>query len=270
MTRIGRQEIYTWLHNNQDRNKRKLSGVGASAIFACVGGMLDAFTYLGHGRVFANSMTGNVVLLGVDVMQEDWHQALRHLFPICSFLVGIWAARSFYVDAVFGKIRNPDLGVLTLEITLFGAIGCLPDESSDFLITTPIAFAASLQSEAFRRVAGFPFNSTFTTGTLRTLSESVFDFLFDNSQLAARRMVRTFSVICSMFLLGATTGAFMTQRLHNKTLWIVSLVLAFLWVRLIQRIPAVDRSSVETTCRHPSKGRRRIDTTAKEHPLWQR
>jgi uncharacterized membrane protein YoaK (UPF0700 family) len=270
MTRIGRQEIYACLHNNRDRSKRLLSGVGASAVFACVGGILDAFTYFGHGRVFANSMTGNVVLLGVNVMQADWHQALRHLFPICSFFVGISAARIFYVDAVFGKIRNPDLAVLTLEIGLFGAIGCLPDASSDFLITTPIAFAASLQSEAFRRVAGFPFNSTFTTGNLRTLSESVFDFLFDNSQLAARRMVRTFSVICSMFLLGATTGAFLTQRLHNKTLWIVSLVLAFLWVRLIQRIPAVDRSSVETTCRHPSKGRRRIDTTAKEHPLWQR
>src|SRR6187402_1432230 len=28
------------------------------------GGFLDAFTYVGHGRVFANAMTGNVVLLG--------------------------------------------------------------------------------------------------------------------------------------------------------------------------------------------------------------
>jgi hypothetical protein len=46
MTRTGRQEIYTCLHNNRDRNKRQLSGVGASAVFACVGGILDAFTFL--------------------------------------------------------------------------------------------------------------------------------------------------------------------------------------------------------------------------------
>jgi uncharacterized membrane protein YoaK (UPF0700 family) len=268
----------------QDRNKRQLSGVGASAVFACVGGILDAFTYFGHGRVFANSMTGNVVLLGVDVMQEDWHQALRHLFPICSFFVGISAARMFFVHCLSGSIQNPDLAVLTIEIVLLGAIGCLPDASSDFLITTTIAFAASLQSEAFRSA-----NSTFTTGNLRTLSESGFDFLFDNSQFAARRMVRIFSVICSMFLFGAITGAFMTQRLHNKTLWIVSLMLALLWVRLIpsstrgktsaftnelgdeaKPMRAVSRSSVETTCRHPSERRRRIITTIKEHPIWQR
>jgi uncharacterized membrane protein YoaK (UPF0700 family) len=288
MTRTGRQEIYTCLHNNWDRNKRRLSGVGASAVFACVGGILDAFTYFGHGRVFANSMTGNVVLLGVNVIQADSHQALRHLFPICSFFVGISAARISYVERSSGKIRNPDRAVLTLEIGLFGAIGCLPDASSDFLITTPIAFVASLQSEAFRRVEGFPFNSTFTTGNLRTLSESVFDFLFDNSQLAAGRMVRIFSVICSSFLLGAITGSFMTQRLQNKTLWIVSLMLAFLWVRLIpstrgktsafinelgdaaKPMRAVSRSSVETTCRHLLERRRRITTTIKEHPLWQR
>jgi hypothetical protein len=168
----GRQEIYTSLDNDWDRNDardrlppvrgnvmpgRQLSGVGASAIFACVGGILDAFTYFGHGRVFANSMTGNVVLLGVNVMQKDWHQALRHLFPICSFFVGISAARSFYMHPLSGKIQDPDLAVLTLEMALFGAIGCLPDASSDFLITNTIAFAASLQSEAFRSVEGFPF-----------------------------------------------------------------------------------------------------------------
>jgi uncharacterized membrane protein YoaK (UPF0700 family) len=269
MTRIGRQETYTCLHNNRDRSKRLLSGVGATAVFACVGGILDAFTYFGHGRVFANSMTGNVVLLGVNVMQADWHQALRHLFPICSFFVGISAARLFYMERLSGRIRNPELAVLTLEIGLFGTIGCLPEASSDFLITTTTAFAASLQSEAFRRVEGFPFSSTFTTGNLRTLSESVFDFLFDKRQLIAGRMVRIFSVICSLFFLGALTGALMTQRLHNKTLWIVSLMLALLWVRLIPRtrgktsaftnrladaakpMSGVSRSSVETTCRHP-------------------
>jgi uncharacterized membrane protein YoaK (UPF0700 family) len=142
---------------------------------------------------------------------------------------------------------------------------------SDSLITTTIAFAASLQSEAFRGAEDFPFNSTFTTGSLRTLSESVFDFLFDNGQLAVRRMARIFSVICSIFLFGVITGAFMTQRLHNKTLWIVSLTLAFLWMRLIPRtkgrtsaftaepgdaakpMRAVSRSSVETTGRHPPR-----------------
>jgi uncharacterized membrane protein YoaK (UPF0700 family) len=36
-----------------------------SAVMASAGGFLDAFTYVGHGHVFANAITGNVVLLGV-------------------------------------------------------------------------------------------------------------------------------------------------------------------------------------------------------------
>jgi uncharacterized membrane protein YoaK (UPF0700 family) len=33
------------------------------------GGFPDAFTYLGHGKVFANSMTGNIVLLAARLLQ---------------------------------------------------------------------------------------------------------------------------------------------------------------------------------------------------------
>src|ERR1700730_1422623 len=53
-----------------------------AALLAAAGGFLDAFTYVGHGHVFANAMTGNVVLLAVSAVSGDGRQALAHLLPI--------------------------------------------------------------------------------------------------------------------------------------------------------------------------------------------
>jgi uncharacterized membrane protein YoaK (UPF0700 family) len=61
-------------------------------MLATAGGFLDGFTYVGHGHVFANAMTGNVVLLGISFMSGSWDTAFNHLPPILAFLLGISAA----------------------------------------------------------------------------------------------------------------------------------------------------------------------------------
>ena len=38
-----------------------------AALLTLSGGYLDAYTYVGHGHVFANTMTGNVALLGINL-----------------------------------------------------------------------------------------------------------------------------------------------------------------------------------------------------------
>src|SRR5450432_4564827 len=65
----------------------QLPGLMENAVLAAAGGFLDAFTYIGHGHVFANAMTGNVVLLGINAVGRNWHQSFRHLPPILAFLV---------------------------------------------------------------------------------------------------------------------------------------------------------------------------------------
>ncbi len=205
-----------------------------SSVLAAVGGMLDSFMYLGHGHVFANSMTGNVVLLAVNTMQREWTQAVRHILPIVSFIVGISTAKAFVVPPVAPAVRDPELAVLALEIVMFGILGFLPDTTSDFLITISIAFAASFQTEVFRNVRGYSYNSTFTTGNLRTFSESLFAWLLRRTSEPAGKL-RTFAVICAVFFMGAFGGAFLTPLLHNRTLWVVCFLLAFLPGRLIVR-----------------------------------
>lgn len=202
----------------------RLTGLAVSSVFAGAGGLLDAFTYFGHGHAFANSMTGNVVLLGVNLVQMDWRPALQHGIALCSFVLGVSTAR---------WIRN-DLATLGLEIAIIAAVAFMPAAVSNVCVTFCIAFAASLQIEAFKIVEGYPYNSTFTTGNLRTLVESAFDWI-SKRQDRSPGMARAFAVLVASFFVGALAGTILTPILHNRTLWVVVLALAYPLRLLISR-----------------------------------
>jgi uncharacterized membrane protein YoaK (UPF0700 family) len=55
-------------------------------LLAATGGLLDAVVYLNHGHVFANSMSGNVIFLGIAVLGRDWGDIVPYLLPLAGFL----------------------------------------------------------------------------------------------------------------------------------------------------------------------------------------
>jgi uncharacterized membrane protein YoaK (UPF0700 family) len=203
-----------------------------SALLALIGGFLDGFTYVGHGHVFANAMTGNVVLLGVYGIARSWEQSFRHLPPIAAFLLGVCVARAILLPRMRQFFRYPYVSVVAVELLLFGIIGLLPNGTRDFWVTTTIAFAASMQIETFRVVNGRNYNSTFTTGNLRSFAEGVFDWVFRHNRDNARAQAADFGIICLCFLIGATGGGFFTARWGNSALWIDFALLFFVLIRL--------------------------------------
>ena len=51
-------------------------------ILLCLcGGFQDAYTYVCRDKVFANAQTGNIVLLGNHLAQQDWSGAVRYAVP---------------------------------------------------------------------------------------------------------------------------------------------------------------------------------------------
>lgn len=193
------------------------TGLAISAVFAGVGGLLDAFTYLGHSHTFANSMTGNLVLLGLNVVQRDWRPALQHVIALLSFVLGVSTARS---------MRKDERVTLGLEMAIIALVALMPSNTPNVFVTFCIAFAASLQVEAFRIVEGYPYSSTFTTGNLRTLVESICDWILQRRKSSAVA-IGIFAAICGSFSAGAVAGAILTPILNNRTLWVVILVLGY-------------------------------------------
>ena len=208
-------------------------GVSDTALLVSAAGYLDGFTWVGHDHVFSNNMTGNIVLLGVDLVSRAWAASFSHILPIFAFFLGVAAARAIHSRVILKTLRHTSLVVLSVEIAALLLLGFLPGSTPAFWFTFSIAFVAAAQVETFREVDGESFNSTFLTGDLRTLTESLFDWFAAKRTAQTSIRMRDFAVICTVFLVGAAAGGFLVARFGNKALWVdvglLSIVLASIW-----------------------------------------
>ncbi len=134
------------------------------AVLALTGGFLDAYTYLIRGGVFANAQTGNIVLLGVRLMEGDWGGAGHYLVPILAFAAGVLAA-----ELIRGRFRGAQALhwrqiTVAAELLLLAAVAFLP-AALDNAANVLVAFVCAVQVESFRKVNGNAFATTM--GNLR-------------------------------------------------------------------------------------------------------
>lgn len=211
------------------------SSLQVNALLTATGGFLDGFTFFGHGHVFANSMTGNIVMLGNSILSADWAGAIHRTKPLIAFSFGIWFSQGLHLLAKRRpEVFDPYITVLFLEMALLLGGSFYPGGWSDTALIIAIAFAASMQVQTFREIRGRGYFSTFTTGNLRTLCESVFNWLFIARDSMATALVRTFAVVCSVFLLGTVGGALAFRHMGNLALLIAVALLGLVMHRLLR------------------------------------
>ena len=74
-------------------------------LLAIAGGYLDVYTYISRGGVFANAQTGNIVLLGIHIAQQNFEKITTYTY-CWQFLLSrkafamIWSIRQFLSSAL--------------------------------------------------------------------------------------------------------------------------------------------------------------------------
>lgn len=198
-----------------------------SLLVACLlsgsGGFLDAFTWLSLGGVFANSQTGNVVFLGMNLALGHWQAAAHHFPPILAFLVGVWVA-----------IRlNAPLLCLAGEILCLAFVMLLQHRLPASLAIVASSFGVALQTASFREVENWKYVSVTVTGNLLRAVEQ----LLSLPDREAAQGARTILTVCLMFVAGAAAGGFVTVRLGAGSLAVpLALLMWALWLCCRHRI----------------------------------
>ena len=192
------------------------NSLSMAIILAFVGGYLDAYTYITRDGVFATAQTGNMVLFAVRAASTEYNGAILNIPPFLAFIAGVLVA-----EYIKDKQTSHRRAILLLEFVILFIVGWLPTSVPNMLITMSIAFVSSLQIATFNKLEKWSYNSTITTGNLRTAAQASYSAFVKHDPEAKRKFIGFTAIILS-FVSGALTGTLFCTYLGNRSIWIAA------------------------------------------------
>ncbi len=217
--------------------------LAAACVLSVVGGFLDIYTYLCRGKVFANAVTGNMVLFGFNLANLEWRVCGKYLLAILFYALGVFAAEYVHSRLPASKRVGWHQLVLALEILCLTPVVLIPYGAPDFTVNSLIAFVCALQVQTFRRVHGLPFASTMCTGNLRSGTEALFRRIHGGEKSGLPAALHYYGVIFC-FISGAAAGAFLLKRFGHMVFLLApaGLVLVFFMVTTRRQLAVLRRT----------------------------
>lgn len=198
-------------------------------VLAFAGGFMDAYSYICRGQVFANAQTGNMLLLGISISKQDWATAVRYLFPVLAFAVGIAIADGVRLYKKEKKLHWRQLTVLC-EVLVLTVIAFIPQEYN-LLANSITSFACGLQVESFRKIHGNAVATTMCIGNLRSATSSISEYCHTKNRQALLRGILYYAIIVC-FIIGAVVGNLFVGRLLEKAILVCAAILLLAFVMM--------------------------------------
>lgn len=190
---------------------QRSESIPVGLLLAVAGGMLNAYTYLVRGQVFATMETGNLILLGINLSQGRLETALHYLLPVLAFAAGVlvteWIRRR--LDDSRLHWRRP---LLLTECLVLLLVSLIPAGTWDPLANALISFLAAIQVESFRSIHGNACATTMCTGNLRSGTEQLFRALTGPQHGTSARKALFYYVLIGSFIIGVICSSLLSVR----------------------------------------------------------
>ena len=195
-------------------NKQMSESLKIGVILALTGGFLDAYTFLARGKVFANAQTGNIVLLGINLFQGEFKQALSYLVPIVAFIIGVFITEFIKLKFKENEKLHWRQIIIFIEIFLLVLVAFMP-QSLNNLANIIVSFICAMQVESFRKINGIACATTMCTGNLRSGTELLFKYIKTKEPDLKEKGINYYGIDLT-FILGAGFGALFTNYFKEK------------------------------------------------------
>ena len=206
-------------------------------IITFVGGYMNGYTYITRNNILANMHTANMSKLGISIALGEWLEALHYLIPIVTCILG--AAFSKLIETIlinFNFKGDWRKFALVLEGIALFLIGLIPSSFPDIIVTNLVSFLMGYQLCLFRNCLGVPFNTTISTGNIRTVGLFLFGALDKESRDSLKKVI-IFTILTFSFAVGAIPGTLISLALSIKSVWVCSFILflqAF-WIYIYEK-----------------------------------
>lgn len=223
------------------RAKQISESLELGIILALSGGMMDAYSYIARGEVFANAQTGNMLLFGVCLSEGRFAQALHYFCPIIAFTAGIML--SDLVRMKFGKRLHWRQIAVLLEAVILLVVSTLSG-NFNLLANSLTSLACGIQVEAFRKIHGRGIATTMCIGNLRSATQNMCDYIKGRNRKNLHNGLLYFGII-GCFVLGAVLGNIFIRYLGLYAI-LVSATLLFISFLIM----FIDREKAEYRIKH--------------------
>lgn len=210
--------------------KQMSESIILAAILTLSGGLMDAYSYMCRGQVFANAQTGNILLFGVNMSTGHFSAALQYICPVAAFAIGIAIAdiiRFMLRDS--RKIHWRQLTVL-MEAVLLLAVAFVP-AGFNLPANSLTSLVCGAQVESFRKVNGSSMATTMCIGNLRTATQSMCDYFLKGERRSAKRGMMFFGII-GVFIIGAVLGNVCVTHFAEKAILVSAALLIISFVMM--------------------------------------
>jgi uncharacterized membrane protein YoaK (UPF0700 family) len=192
---------------------------GRTLLLCLIGGSSDAIAFWRFGA-FVGAMSGNTVLLGIDLARLDLQQAAYHACLIAVFLIAVSIGRL----QILAQISAGATFFFTAPMFLVaGAI----ESKWGALIT---AAALGLQNSVVRKIGGVSVNTVFITGDLVQLGSA----LPEANKPDRREQLKVHTTAWLSYAAGAVIGS-VAVRLTNEPMIVPAVLALAVAVELISR-----------------------------------
>lgn len=151
--------------------KGKSESLLFGALFALSGGFMDAYSYIFRDHVFANGQTGNILLLGVNLVEGHFAEAIHYIYPIVGFILGVIIGAVLRILDKKYKHVFRQIGFIVEALVLVG-VAFIPT-SLNWLANALTSLACAIQLTLYRKVQGVALATTMCVANLKNAVENV-------------------------------------------------------------------------------------------------
>ena len=191
-------------------------------LLALSGGLMDAYSYIERGQVFANAQTGNILLFGIHLSEGQFGTALQYFIPVLAFTAGIALSDLVRIRDDRMKMHWRQLAVL-LEALILIAVSFIPLQFN-LPANSLTSFACGIQVQSFRKIHGNGVATTMCIGNLRSGTQNLVAFLQTHDPEKLESGGLYFGIIFC-FALGAVCGNFLIGFLGQHAILVSAVLL---------------------------------------------
>ena len=195
-------------------------------LLSLAAGSADAAGFVGVGHVFTSNMTGNTVLLGIAIGQGHLAEAVRSLYVIIVFMLGVALAARLarsVVDEDWPRIAAKLIGLEKIVLLLF-ALGWTFTprhiEAWNDVLLAFLAVAMALQSVAWTRLRAPGVGTTAITSTITALAMGVVSLALPDTGETSSARVGFHAGVVALYCLGAAASGFLILHLTGLAGWV--------------------------------------------------